>query len=239
MEPDPFDDHQVQRLLADNEVRRHLAEDLVRQARERISEIPGALMLLTLMVVGVAGIAWVGCSITEPWAYSIKFGPTLAGKWIGEFVAPDGTRHIVYVRLWDDTDDVITPEMAGLVRMCSGHGDVRQFDLSGKPRNRRGTSFWFDTSIPAGFEGEGLRLGRVEGEWDLRDSLRVTSTLEPYKIHGSVNYPAARRRSLGTEEEPPVVRFTMTRGREWDFTAACDRMDAAAREVTGISARNR
>jgi hypothetical protein len=228
MQRDPSDDHQVRRLLVDNEVQRRLVEDLVRQARERISEIPGALVLLTLIVVGVTAIAWVGCSITEPWAYSIKFGPTLAGKWIGEFVAPDG-RHIVYVRLWDDTDDVITPEMAGLVRMCSGPGDIRQFDLSGKPRNRRGTNFWFYTSIPVSLAGEGLQLGRVEGEWDGQHTLRVTATLVPYKIYGGVNYPTVRRDSNGPEENPPVVRFTMTRGRERDFIAACGRMDEAPR----------
>lgn len=176
------------------------------------------------IVVGVAGMAAVVYAVlglASPWAYSITFGPTLIGSWVGEFVPPGHRPQSVYVELLYAGADG-GDEFYGRALLCDERGDRRGFDLSGSPRNRHGTSFRFTTSVPDNLKGDGVQLGQVDGEWDGADTLRVTSTVLFYQIRdGGLRYTGDGGGATPAKPEAPAVQFSLRRGRERDFDAAC------------------
>jgi hypothetical protein len=107
-------------------------------------------------------------SACYPWAYSITFGPTLTGTWVGQFAPPIGREHGVLLRLRAE----ITREraggggndIAGSASLCDGRTEPRTFGVTGDPRNWRGTHFRLTTYVTENHDGEGVQLGDVGGE---------------------------------------------------------------------------
>jgi hypothetical protein len=154
-------------------------------------------------------------AIVEPWNHSLYLWPTLTGGWYGEFSAPAG-RQVVHLQMDGETEN---PSIEGTATTCDAHGTLRKFDISGSPRNWRGTRFGVTTSRRDEIDDEGVRLAKIDGEWD-HDTMRVTAGLERFKQAGGA--------SIGSTADPPlaepVVHFTLQRGSQRDFAAACQRL---------------
>jgi hypothetical protein len=170
----------------------------------------------------IAGGDFLLLSACYPWAYSVTFGPTLTGKWVGAFTPPAGGTHIVFLQLSNAQGDG-GPDLYGSARLCDGRGAMREFGVTGSTRNWRGTVLRFTTYMPENLDGEGFQLGTVDGEWDTRDTLRATATLMTYKIYGGASHSTAR--DPADTKPDPVVRFALARGHERDFLAACKKIE--------------
>lgn len=148
---------------------------------------------LSILLAGLYGLL----SLVSPWAYSITFGPTLTGNWMGELHVPNRGRHLAYLELRyagsEGGDDIY-----GRGRVCDEQGRTQQFDLSGSPHDRRGSSLRFTTNVPAPLERDGLHLNRVEGKWDGGNTLSLRSTADV-----------------------PALQFSLRRGSEREFENAC------------------
>lgn len=191
--------------------------------RMAVPDRRSSVVLVAAMAVLVGGM-FVLQSACYPWAHSLTFGPTLTGRWIGELTPAVRGKHVAFVDLWDEVGDAGGPDMSGKARLCDERGEEREFDLTGSPRNWRGTKFWFTTSFPENRDGEGVQLGKVDGEWDRADTLHVSAKLVLYQIHDGASHSSTDRPAEQIALEDTVIRFTLTRGNESQFRAACGRL---------------
>lgn len=188
-------------------------------------------------LVIVAGFAVLGGgmfvlqSACYPWAHSVTFGPTLTGRWLGELTAPVRGKHAVFVTLWDDPGDSGGPDFAGAARLCDTRGDVREFGVTGNTRNWRGTSFSFTTFISEHRDGEGVQLETVDGAWDRADRVSVRCRLRLFRIRGGGTFSSSARSAEQIALEDTDVTFTLARGSEQNFRAACDRVRGEAQAL--------
>jgi len=166
-------------------------------------------------------------SACYPWAYSVTFGPTLTGTWVGQFTPAIGREHAVLIELWADISDTRQgDDLAGKAWLCDGQTEPRDFGVTGDPRNWRGTRFRLRTYVTENRDGEGVQLASVDGEWDRRDHWDVTAALRLLRIrNGGVFTSSERTRDQVTLEDIPI-RFALTRGTYRMFRETCDRLRA-------------
>src|SRR4051794_10703783 len=188
---------------------------LVRAALPR----PKSWLILALGLTAVMATAFSGLSACYPWAYSISFGPTLTGAWMGELTPAVGGKHVVFMQLRADigeSDD----NLAGTVSLCS-RDRLHQFGLSGRTLNWRGTAIRMTSFSIERTDGRGVQLGNFDGEWNAKDAIRVNAHLRLFRIEGggSIATTARTPEQIALEDTPAA--FTMRRDTAEAFTAAC------------------
>jgi hypothetical protein len=171
---------------------------------------------LAMMMVA----AFAGLSALYPWAYSISFGPTLTGSWVGKVMPADGGQHIVFIQLSADIGEA-DDNLAGTVSLCHSRDGSHQFGLSGRTLNRLGTAFKLTSFITERMDGRGVQLGSSDGEWDGRNEIHLNARLRLFQItHGGSIATTARSPEQIALEDTPVA-FTLRRGSAPAFTSAC------------------
>lgn len=173
---------------------------------------------LTLAAV-VAAILLLGPIVRDlvdapfnPWAHSWRGGPTLTGTWVGAVASPAGRNVGLYLNLrraekgrrGGYSTCRTCPRIKGEARVC-GSGVAQAYEVWGSPDTWGGERFHLKLGHD-GPEHNGPRLSYATGEWS-GDALNLATTLE----------------HEGAGEE---VRFEMRRGREGDFSAACQKLGA-------------
>jgi hypothetical protein len=176
---------------------------------------------IRVAIVGFAAIAvLLFCLMAAcyPWAYSLTFGPTLTGTWVGDMRNEHGEPLAMFLRLSRDPGEG-GDDLTGSLRLC-GPGEIREFSVSGDTRDWGGTTFWFVTSLTDNVDGEGTQVSRAEGKWDRADGLRLVATLTHYAVHDGASHGTA------TEHDPPdpEVAATLLRGPEAAFVGKCDEL---------------
>jgi hypothetical protein len=106
------------------------------------------------------------------------------------------------------------PKIHGRAKLCEADGTVQDFDITGDPDNWRGTRFHLSPrSITERNSGSGP--GELQGEW-AGDEMHATGVWNSY---ARVATASASRSSQPTS--PPQIQYTLRRGAETDFLAAC------------------
>jgi hypothetical protein len=158
-----------------------------------------------------------------PWLRSFGLWPTLTGDWYGRLDAPDGRASFVYLeirgevlRISGDGGGGNAADIYGRARWCDESGRIWDYRVIGDPDNWRGTRFHLSTSRQ--FDSEsGRSLGNVQGEWS-GDEIRAVGDVY---THGPTATATATRDSAPAAS-PPLARYTLRRGTEADFLAACE-----------------
>jgi hypothetical protein len=186
--------------------------------------IPSFFVLLFAVIV-------LSESACYPWAHTLHLRPVLVGRWVGELTATGRGRHVVFVDLRDDISDDSNTDLTGLVKMCDARGQTHEFGLSGRTLNWRGSSFRFTTFMTESHDrdGEGVRFGRVDGDWDRADKWHVSAKLELWRIRGGGAFSSTDRPPAQIALEDTPVQFTMTRATEREFRGACERLPSTTR----------
>jgi hypothetical protein len=154
-----------------------------------------------------------------PWARSFGLWQTLTGDWHGELMMPDGRTDPIYFEirhpfpLLDRCRDC-PKRIEGRARVCEAQGTVRDYDIAGNVSNWRGTKFYLALSMAAE-QQPGLAVRELRGEWE-GDSIRATGDL--VKLGHTVSIEATDSSDRPTSQQ---VRYTLRRGTEDDFLAAC------------------
>jgi hypothetical protein len=154
-----------------------------------------------------------------PWARSFGLWQTLTGDWHGELMMPDGRTDAIYFEirhpfpLLDRCRDC-PKRIEGRARVCEAQGTVRDYDIAGNVSNWRGTKFYLALSMAAE-QQPGLAVRELRGEWE-GDSIRATGDL--VKLGHTVSIEATDSSDRPTSQQ---VRYTLRRGTEDDFLAAC------------------
>ena len=181
-----------------------------------------ARVALTMIVVGVGYYA--ALTLIEiplaPWIRSFGLWPTLTGDWHGEVLTADGRVSFVYFEI---RGEVLNPSsrgtgrsyIRGTARWCDESRRIWDYDVWGNPDNWRGTKFHLSTSRKAERES-GVTLGDLRGEWR-GDEIRALGALVAFGRSAT----ATASRSSPPAAPPPPVRYTLRRGAEKDFLAAC------------------
>ena len=182
-------------------------------------------VLVAFFVLLFTGLALLE-SACYPWAHTLWLRPALTGTWVGELTATGRGRHVAFVDLRDDISDEHGPDLGGAVKICDGRGETHQFGLSGSTLNWRGTAFRFSTYITENRDGEGVDFGRVDGDWDRADTWHVTAKLQLWRIRGGGTFSSTDRPPAQVALEDTPVQFSMTRGTEDRFRAACQRLSS-------------
>jgi hypothetical protein len=171
------------------------------------------------LTVAVAGIA-IAAVVTmleapfAPWARSFGMWPTLTGNWSGTLEAPDGRTQPILLAIGGGVHRRGSTYIDGRARICDHHGAIREFEISGRPDNWRGTRFHLsfrpvmDDDIAPG-------PGDLRGEWN-GDDIRATSTI----VSRAPTATAEASRS-SPAQGPPEARYVLRRGTDGDFLAAC------------------
>ena len=127
----------------------------------------------------------------------------------------DGSQLFLSIRGWVPRRG--RPYIEGRARLCDRSNEIRDFTISGRPDNWRGTRFHVSMSSAVEQDSR-LGPGELQGEWK-GDAIRATGVLVS---HGPVA-TAEVSRSSGPEV-PPQVHYALRRGSEGDFLAACQRL---------------
>ena len=143
---------------------------LVWMKRRRI--LRESLIVVVGMAVAITAFVAV-MAVIEPWNHSLFLWPTLTGTWFGDFVTPDGRKHLLLLQIDGDREN---PPIGGTAATCDDRGVVREFSLSGWPRGWRGKEFRIDASGTGDTDGAGVGPGRLDGAYD-GDTMRVAARL--------------------------------------------------------------
>jgi len=174
-------------------------------------------VVLTLAVVGAAGISILILleMASAPWARSLGLWPTLTGDWTGQIETADGRSRPVFfaIRGWVPRRGRASIE--GRARLCERGGSIRDFEISGRPDNWRGTRFHISMSSE---HDSGLVPGELQGEW-VGGEVRAAG---PLVSRGAV--ATATAEESRAPEARPQVHYTLRRGSEADFLAACQQL---------------
>ena len=173
------------------------------------------------LIFGIVALLESAC---YPWAHTLGLRPALTGTWVGELTATGRGKHVAFVDLRSHITDERGPDLDGTATICDAHGETHHFGLSGSTLNWRGNRFELTTYITESRDGEGVRLGRVDGQWDRADAWTVTAKLELWRIRGGGTFSSTDRPPAQVALEDTPVAFTMTRGADREFRAACDRL---------------
>lgn len=156
-----------------------------------------------------------------PWLRSFGLWSTLTGDWQGEVRTPDGRLSVVYIEI---RGDVLKPGargpqrsyIHGLARWCDARGRIWDYEIWGNPDNWRGTRFHLSTRGTVSRES-GFGLGNLRGEWS-GDEIRAIGVLVPHPRTAT----AQATRTAMPDVAPPEVQYTLRRGSEEEFLAACE-----------------
>lgn len=150
-------------------------------------------------------------ALVYPWAISLTGRPTLPGYWQGQVPFARGDVRRVVVNLVSEPRAgrcSRCSSITGGVKVCTGgHAGLHEF--TGDANDRSASRFHLDVT-PGDAPGRYLR--ELKGQWAGGDQIGITATL-------MVRDPDGASRSDHQPTEP--VRFTMRRGTEADFNAAC------------------
>ncbi|GIF47133.1 hypothetical protein Afe04nite_16720 [Asanoa ferruginea] len=161
-----------------------------------------------MFVVGL-GLLYPAHWLFHPWG--APFRPGLVGYWQGEVPFGSGDSRTMVLRLRDEVGGGDEgSEIGGSATVCEA-GQSVTYEISGDATNYRGTRFWLNAQ-PTG-AAAGLYLGRLNGAWDGRDGLTVSTSLLRIDPDGAAGF--------ATPDAPPVS-FQLGRASEADFTGACD-----------------
>jgi hypothetical protein len=148
-----------------------------------------------------------------PWMRSFGLWPTLTGDWHGELQMADGGVSFVYleirgVRLQRGS------HIYGSAKWCDGSGRIWDYEISGHPDNWRGTRFYLSTRAAVERES-GESPGELQGEWR-GDEIHASGGFVSHSRTATAFASATSRRAPA-----PTVRYTLRRGSETAFRAAC------------------
>jgi hypothetical protein len=177
-------------------------------------------LFFALLFAGIFGLE----SACYPWAHSVTFGRTLVGTWVGELTPARRGPHVLFLDLRADISDDSAPDLEGTAKLCDTRGEVHEFGITGSTRNWRGTHFNLRTFITERRDGEGVELGRVDGEWDRGDTLQLSVKPELWRIRGGGTFSSTDRPPDQIALEDTIVQSTLTRAGEAEFRSACDRL---------------
>ena len=181
------------------------------------------VLFFVLLFTGIFALQ----SACYPWAHSVTFGRTLVGTWVGELTPARRGTHVLFLDLRDDISEDAGPDLRGTAKLCDTRGELHEFGITGRTRNWRGTHFNLRTFITERRDGEGVELGRVDGEWDRGDTLRLSVKPELWRIRGGGTMSSTDRPPEQIALEDTIVQSTMTRAGEREFRDACDRLRPA------------
>jgi hypothetical protein len=102
----------------------------------------------------------------------------------------------------------------GSAKWCDRRGRIRNYELSGRPDNWRGTRFSLSTR-GVGEQESGVSPGELQGEWH-GDEIRATGALVS-QGRTATAYASETSRPASA----PPVRYTLRRGSETAFLTAC------------------
>ena len=114
----------------------------------------GGFAIVLILLYGVFAACY-------PWDYSLTFGPTLTGTWLGELQDQKGHRRAALLDLERESSDRIWNNLTGTLRLC-GAAERRAFNVTGDTRNWRGTRLWFETALDETGDGQGPQVSRAE-----------------------------------------------------------------------------
>jgi hypothetical protein len=170
------------------------------------------MMLALITIGGLAILIFLELPFT-PWARSFGMWPTLTGRWIGELRTEDGRSQPVFFELSGGFRGRST-YINGRARVCDRRDAIRDFEVSGRPDNWRGTRFHFSPNGTVEIR-PGLAAGRLEAEWS-GDEIRGSGPLfQP----GGVASASVSRDSPSPQTQR--AQLMLRRGSERDFLAAC------------------
>jgi hypothetical protein len=176
--------------------------------RRRVGPIGLALIVAGLLAFSLFGIQVLDALIFNPWALSLTGAPTLTGEWTGEIGGDGGSRtvhlvlrHAVQRRCTGDCS------IAGTLRLCRGTALEREYSVDGDTAMRSGRSFHVNLHADSDFRAGEFRLGRLEGEWNGGDAIRLEG---PWWAHSNTAVATVRRGER--VEEQPRVSFELNRG---------------------------
>lgn len=182
----------------------------------RRKRTPYVLMALLLPVVLCIATGWSDV-VLNPWARSLNGGPVLIGTWRGEVPVPDGGVRAIVLHLERPPSTGTRrcgscPDIEGWARMCRPGGQPDEFGVSGDPRNWRGTVFRLEAGARDRAPGRYTGLGRLEGEWDGGDTIRLRAT--PYAV--VINADGSSTTISDSRSPDPEVTFELRRAQEGD-----------------------
>jgi hypothetical protein len=178
--------------------------------------------VLTLALLGLGLFA--ALTVLEipiaPWIRSFGLWPTLTGNWNGTLETANGRVSFVYFEIRGEvfkpgSRGARRPNIYGTARWCDESGRIWHYRISGGPDNWRGTMFHLSTRGEVERDS-GVALGDLRGEWS-GDEIRAVGALVPLARTATVEATESSRPSAA----PPLVRYTLNRGDEKDFLAAC------------------
>ena len=184
-------------------------------------------LLVFVAVIALAlGGFWLLAAISYPWSVSLPGRPAL----VGESAWRDHLRRLgASSRVALDLSAERTGrhgnlrQLKGSAHVCSARG-MRGYEGSGKPQNWPGTLFNLALGATDA-RGDGLTLIKLDAEWDRQDVIRARARFENSGLvtvaidrDGTVTHPGADPDTLFP------VSFTLRRGSEGDFAAACARL---------------
>ena len=194
-------------------------------------------LLVFAAVIAVAlGGFWLLAAVSYPWSVSLPGRPALVGKWLGELILPAGRKQWVALDLSAEPSgrNGSLRRLKGFAQVCGAQG-MRGYEGSSKPQNWHGTLFNLALGATDA-SAAGLILIKLDAEWDRQDVIRARARFEaggPVTVaidrDGTVTRPGADPDTLFP------VSFTLRRGSERDFTAACARVSSHAALKRGRS----
>lgn len=143
----------------------------------------GAIAAIVLIVLCL-GFQWTDVAL-HPWARSLTGDPVLIGTWKGEMRMASGEVRPVALRLernpYSSDACIGCPTFEGSAQVCRASGSPENYTIRGRASNWNGTRFYVDTAA-AGERPPGTytSLGRIRGEWDGADMVRLRLT--PYDM---------------------------------------------------------
>lgn len=172
-------------------------------------------MVIGVIVLGLAtlGILMVLEIPFAPWIRSFGLWPTLTGEWLGTLERPDGRLSFVYFDIRGSLNRY-NPDIYGKAKWCDDNGRIWSYEIWGDTDNWRGTRFHLSTRNAIARES-GESPAELRGVWN-DDVIRATGVLV---THSRTATAEATRTSRSPG--PPQVSYTLRRGNEKRFLAAC------------------
>ncbi|GIF96895.1 hypothetical protein [Catellatospora citrea] len=177
-------------------------------------------------LVAVCGVIMAGFGLIygshwllNPWAMPGR--PGLVGYWQGEVTYGAGDTRTMVLRLTDQVGSGDGgPEIDGSAKVCAAEQDAT-YEIYGDTLNYRGTRYSLHARRPDNTAG--LYLGQLDGEWDGRDGLTISTALIRVDPDGAVRSTTSTDTRTGTTTSDTItVRFELRRATAADFDAACD-----------------
>jgi hypothetical protein len=181
----------------------------------------------SVAIVGlfVVGIPLIYCLhwASNPWAMTLPGKPGLVGYWQGTVSYGPGDERRVVLRLIADPPSgrcSNCPDIDGAAEVC-GASHRAVYDIYGDPLNYRGTRFSLQARRET--EGPGLYLRQLNGHWDGRDLLTVSTSLVRIDPDGAARSTTWTDEATGKimSDDVPNARFELRRAGEAEYDGAC------------------